>query len=92
MGFLCTTAGAGAGVDGVENAAETLPPVAKAGGGVNVFEGGGGSGIAVREGGVKGAPNDAPNAEAGFTSGARVGVRPPVGAGRSGATGCGSSL
>jgi hypothetical protein len=46
----------------------------------------------VREGGVSGAPNDAPNAAGGFTSGSAVGVRPPVGDGRSGAIGGASSL
>lgn len=57
IGLRCTTAGAGAGVDGVEKAADTFPlgvnPGAPAG-----F--GGGWGILVRDGGVRGAPKVAP--------------------------------
>src|SRR6186713_1863715 len=67
IGLRCTTAGAGAGVDGVENAADTFPvgvnPGAPAG-----FAGG--CGIVVRDGGVSGAPNIAPVAAAGRASGA----------------------
>lgn len=92
IGFRCTTAGAGAGVDGVENAADTLPVAAKAGGGKAVFGAGGGSGIVVRDGGVSGAPNDAPNPDGGFASGGSAGARPPEGAVRSGATGFASTL
>ena len=56
-------------MDGVENAAATLPPAAKAGGVGEPFAGGdGGSGIAVRDGGVSGAPNDAGIVTAGLDS------------------------
>jgi len=56
-------------VDGVEKAAATLPPAANAGGVGEPFAGGdGGSGIAVRIGGVSGAPNDADRVTAGFDS------------------------
>jgi len=69
IGLRCTTAGGGVGVDGVEKAAATLPPAAKAGGVGEPFAGGdGGSGIAVRIGGVSGAPNDADLVTAGFDS------------------------
>ena len=57
IGFRWTEAGADAGVDGVENAADTLPLAVNAGGGVGL--GGGSSGMLVREGGVSGAPNAA---------------------------------
>ena len=57
------------GVDGVENAAATLPPAAKAGGVGEPFAGGdGGSGITVRDGGVSGAPKDADRVTAGLDS------------------------
>jgi hypothetical protein len=55
------------GVDGVEKAAETLPLVVNAAGADEGFDGDGGSGfgalgvasgIALRDGGVSGAPND----------------------------------
>lgn len=68
MGLRWTAAGPEAGVDGVENAAETLPPVLSDDGVADLgAEGGGGdaagSGIDVRDGGVRGAPNVAPRAE-----------------------------
>jgi hypothetical protein len=56
IGLRCTTAGV-AGVEGVENAADTLPPVANAGvDELLVVDAG--SGMLVRDGGVRGAPND----------------------------------
>lgn len=59
-------AGPDAGVEGVEKAADTLPPVGSGNGvGDRGAEGGGdalGSGIDVRDGGVSGAPNVAPGA------------------------------
>jgi hypothetical protein len=60
IGLRCTTAGGGVGVDGVENAADTLPLAVNAGDGVAGF-GGAGSGIAPRDGGVSGAPKGALN-------------------------------
>lgn len=67
IGFRCTTGVAGAGVDGVEKAADTLPPTAKAGGSDAAFGGGDDSGIVDLDGGVSGAPNDAANSvDAGF--------------------------
>ena len=59
---------AGVGVDGVENAAETLALVVNAAGADEGLDGDGGSGfgafgaasgMALRDGGVSGAPNDA---------------------------------
>ena len=52
-------------MDGVEKAADTLPVGVKPGA-PDGF--GGGCGIAVRDGGVSGAPNMAPPAAAGFAS------------------------
>jgi hypothetical protein len=69
IGFLCTTAGARAGVDGVDNAADTLALEVNAGGVVVPFGGAGGSGIVGRDGGVSGAPNDAAIGDDGFVSG-----------------------
>ena len=63
IGLRWTAAGAGAGVDGVENAADKLPVVVKddgvagRGAGAGVGVGVGGSAIDVRGGGVSGAPN-----------------------------------
>jgi hypothetical protein len=68
IGLRCTAAGGGAGVDGVENAADTLLVVVRFDG-VADLGGGGGSGIEVREGGVSGAPNIA--LSDGVLSGAR---------------------
>lgn len=66
IGLRWTAAGAGAGVDGVENAADRLPVVVNddgvAGRGAGGGGSGGGSGIDVRDGGVSGAPNIAPSA------------------------------
>lgn len=90
IGFLCTTAGARAGVDGVDNAADTLAVVVNAGGVAVPVGGAGGSGIADRGGGVRGAPNDAAIGDGAFLSGA--GARVPDGAVRSEATRGGSSL
>jgi hypothetical protein len=59
IGFRCTTGVAGAGVDGVENAADTLLPALTAGGNDVAFGVDGGAGIVVLDGGVRGAPNDA---------------------------------
>lgn len=66
IGLRWTAAGGGAGVDGVENAADTLLVVVRFDG---VADLGGGSGIDVREGGVSGAPNIA--LSDGVLSGAR---------------------
>jgi hypothetical protein len=70
IGFRCTTAGGGAGVDGVEKAAETLPVGVNAGGaawgfGVGVAAG---AGIAGRDGGVSGAPKAVPRVAPGCSS------------------------
>lgn len=65
IGFRCTTAGAGAGVDGVEKAADTFPLGVNPGAPAGL---GGGCGIVVRDGGVSGAPNEAPLAADGFAS------------------------
>jgi hypothetical protein len=62
IGFRWTVAGGGAGVDGVENAADTLPLVVSGDTGV-ALGGSDGSGIDVREGGVRGAPNNALSAD-----------------------------
>ena len=64
IGFRCTTAGAGAGVDGVEKAADTFPLGAKPGAPAGF---GGGCGMLVRDGGVSGAPN-VPVGATGFES------------------------
>lgn len=68
IGLRWTAAGPDAGVDGVENAADTLPPVVSDDGvadlGADVGGDGGGTGIDVRGGGVRGAPNVAPSAAA----------------------------
>jgi hypothetical protein len=67
IGFRWTIDGGAAGVDGVENAAETFALLVKAAGAEDAFDGDGGSGfgalgaasgIALRDGGVSGAPND----------------------------------
>lgn len=57
IGLRCTTAGAGAGVDGVENAADTFPVGVKPGAPAGFA---GGCAIVAREGGVSGAPNAGP--------------------------------
>src|SRR5688572_23003067 len=72
IGFRCTIAGAGAGVDGVENAADTFPLGVNTGAAAAGFSAGGAvSGIVVRDGGVSGAPNDALS-EAGRRSSGRA--------------------
>ena len=65
IGFLWTGV-AGAGVDGVENAADTLPLAPNATGGVAGLDGVGDCGIAALGGGVSGAPNEAFNSDAGL--------------------------
>ena len=65
IGLRCTTAGAGAGVDGVEKAADTFPLGANPGDPVGFA---GDCGILVRDGGVSGAPNVAPVGATGFES------------------------
>jgi hypothetical protein len=65
IGLRCTTAGAGAGVDGVEKAADTFPLGVNPGAPTGFA---GGCGMVVREGGVSGAPNDVLVATAGLES------------------------
>lgn len=66
IGFLCTTGDAGAGVDGVENAADTLPLTPNAGGVDAGFDGVGDGEIVGLDGGVSGAPNEAFDSDAGL--------------------------
>jgi hypothetical protein len=73
MGFRGTDAGADAGVDGVEKAADTLPLALNAGGDAGF--GVGGSGILVRDGGVSGAPNAVGSGDAESGRDARTGSR-----------------
>lgn len=70
IGFRWTTAGDGAGVEGVENAADTFPLGVNAGGAACGFGVGDatGCGTTGREGGVSGAPNVAPRVAAGRSS------------------------
>ena len=67
IGLRGTTAGDGAGVDGVENAADTFPPLAKAVVELSLVAAGD-SGIVVRDGGVNGAPNDIDSVDGDFCS------------------------
>jgi len=75
IGLRCTTAGEGAGVDGVENAADTFPLAVNAGGD-DAFGGEGGSGMLLRDGGVRGAPNVAAGVGDELVSARGVGNRP----------------